>query len=161
MVPAHARRSPVSDQPTFSLDLERRERFQFDVTFDDASWSPIRLDEPAPIGDGTAPNAARLVGAAIGNCLAASLLFCLQKSRVDVAGITVHVEGTLERNEKGRMRIGSVKVTLKPTLDGVPPERFGRCLELFEDFCVVTQSVRDGIDVDVSVEPVGTVPATG
>lgn len=29
-----------------------------------------------------------------------------------------------------------------------------RCLELFEGFCVVTQSVRRGIDVDVAVEPV-------
>lgn len=151
----------MSDHPTFSLDVERVERFQFDVTFEDASWSPIRLDEPAPIGDGTAPNAARLLGAAIGNCLAASLVFCLQKSHVDVAGITAHVVGTLERNEKGRMRIGSVAVTLKPTLEGVPPERLGRCLELFEDFCLVTQSVRDGIDVDVTVEPVGAVPTGG
>jgi organic hydroperoxide reductase OsmC/OhrA len=56
------------------------------------------------------------------------------------------------RNDKGRMRIGSVKVVLHPTLDGVPPERMARCLELFEDFCVVTQSVREGIDVEVSVE---------
>jgi len=29
-----------------------------------------------------------------------------------------------------------------------------RCLELFEDFCVVTQSVRAGIAVDVAVEPI-------
>jgi uncharacterized OsmC-like protein len=28
-----------------------------------------------------------------------------------------------------------------------------RCLEVFEDYCVVTQSVRDGIDITVSVEP--------
>lgn len=32
-------------------------------------------------------------------------------------------------------------------------ERIGRCLELFEDLCVVTQSVRTGIDVQVAVEP--------
>lgn len=149
----------MSDTPTFSLDLERRERFQFDVTFDDPSWSTIRLDEPAPIGDGTAPNAARLVGAAIGNCLSASLLFCLQKSRVELAGMSAHVEGALARNERGRLRIASVHVTLKPVLDGVPPERLDRCLDLFEDFCIVTESVRKGIEVDVSVETQETAPA--
>jgi hypothetical protein len=28
----------------------------------------------------------------------------------------------------------------------------GRCLDLFQDFCLVTESVRDGIAVDVEVE---------
>jgi len=33
-----------------------------------------------------------------------------------------------------------------------------RCLELFEEYCTVTASVRGGIDVAVEVEPV-VVPA--
>ena len=143
----------MSDAPSFSLTMEQRERFQFDVTFDDPSWPSLRLDEPSPLGDGTAPNASRVLGAAIGNCLAASLLFCLQKARVPLTGLTAEVRGEMTRNEKGRLRIGSVEVVLRPALDGVPPEKLGRCLDLFEDFCVVTQSVREGIDVQVSVEP--------
>lgn len=143
----------MSEDPRFSLTLEQRERFQFDVTFDDERWPLLRLDEPAPLGDDTAPNASRVLGAAIGNCLAASLLFCLQKSRVPVSGLTAEVSGELGRNEKGRLRIQGVQVVIRPTLDGVPPERMDRCLQLFEDFCVVTQSVREGIDVKVSVEP--------
>jgi len=31
-------------------------------------------------------------------------------------------------------------------------ERMNRCLEIFEDFCLVTQSVRKGIDVQVDVQ---------
>jgi hypothetical protein len=30
-----------------------------------------------------------------------------------------------------------------------------RCLELFEDCCIVTQIVRQGFDNDVEVEPAG------
>jgi uncharacterized OsmC-like protein len=142
----------VSDTRTFSLSLAQVERFQFAVTFDNEAWPSLRMDEPAPLGDDTGPSASRVLGAAIGNCLAASLLFCLQKSRVPVKGLQVAVEGQVGRNDKGRLRIGSVKVVLSPTLDGVPPERMARCLDLFEDFCLVTQSVREGIDVEVSVE---------
>ena len=142
----------MSDTRTFSLDLAQVERFKFDVTFDNPAWPPLRLDEPAPLGEDSGPNASRLLGAAIGNCLAASLLFCLDKSRVPVKGMRVAVAGEIVRNDKGRMRVGSVKVTLRPALDGVPPERMDRCMELFEDFCLVTQSVREGIDVQVAVE---------
>jgi uncharacterized OsmC-like protein len=145
----------VSDSPAFSLSLAQVEDFQFDVTFDNEAWPPLRLDEPAPMGGDTGPNAVRVLGAAVGNCLAASLLFCLQKSRVPVKGLRAKVAGELVRNDKGRMRIRTVKVTLHPTLDGVPPDRMARCIELFEDFCVVTQSVRDGIDVQVAVEATG------
>ncbi len=140
---------------TFSIDLTRREGFQFDVSFDDATWEPLLLDEPEPLGEGTGPNASRILGAAIGNCLAASLLFCLQKARVPVGDVKARVEGTVERNESGRLRIAGVKVLLEPTVDGVPRSKLARCLDLFEDFCIVTQSVRNGIDVQVEVEPVG------
>jgi organic hydroperoxide reductase OsmC/OhrA len=142
---------------TFSLSVEQRDRYRFDVVFDDPSWKPIPTDEPAPLGGGTAPNPSRLLGAAIGNCMAASLLFCLEKARVPTGDIRARVTGSIGRNDRGRLRIQSVKVLLEPTVDGVPPQRMARCLEVFEDFCIVTQSVREGMDVDVAVEPRGLV----
>ena len=47
--------------------------------------------------------------------------------------------------------------------EGAPAEqrRMRRCLELFEDFCVVTQSVRSGSEVDVAVEPVAELAPSG
>ncbi|MCG6957330.1 MAG: hypothetical protein LJF04_15180 [Gemmatimonadetes bacterium] len=50
-----------------------------------------------------------------------------------------------------------MKVTLQPHVDGIPRPRLARCMELFQDFCVVTESVRGGIDVAVEVEPKGVV----
>jgi organic hydroperoxide reductase OsmC/OhrA len=50
------------------------------------------------------------------------------------------------------MRIGKIEVEIDPQIKEVDKQQAQRCLELFEDFCVVTQSVREGIDVSVAVK---------
>jgi uncharacterized OsmC-like protein len=136
----------------FTVTLARREGFAFQADFGAEDIPAIPMDEPPPLGTGSGPNATRLLAAAIGNCLAASFLFCLQRARVDVGDLRVTVDGSLVRNEGGRMRIGDIRVTLHPDIDPSDRAKIGRCLELFEDFCIVTQSVRSGVSVDVSVE---------
>jgi len=46
----------------------------------------------------------------------------------------------------------AMRVVMRPVLAEGDQKRIGRCLEVFEDFCIVTQSVRDGIDIQVDVE---------
>ena len=141
---------------TFAVTLSRRENYQFDVDFRDASGTTLLVDEPAPLGNDTGPNAARVLAAAVGNCLSASLLFCLDKAHIAVEDVETRITGTIVRNERGRMRLGSLNVHIEPNVGGVPPEKLQRCLDIFEDFCLVTASVREGIDVQVEVDvPVG------
>ena len=137
----------------FAVELTGGEGYRFDVDFGMPGVEKLRVDEPDPLGDGDGPNASRLIAAAVGNCLSASLLFCFRKSRIETAGFRATVEGRLVRNEKGRLRIGGLQVTLHPEMTEADQARMGRCLQLFEDFCIVTESVRDGIDVQVDVQP--------
>ena len=137
----------------FSLTLEREDAFAFTVRFDDETLAGLTVDEMPPLGAARGPNPARLLAAAIGHCLSASLLFCLQKARVDVNDLTTRVHGRLARNDDGRWRIAGIEVELEPATGDVPPERLQRCLDVFEDYCIVTQSVRSGIEVDVTVKP--------
>lgn len=148
---------PVMDD--FALTLTLQQNYQFTVDFEEDGVPDLRLDEPPPLGEGQGPNATRLLGAAIGHCLGASLLFCLRKSRIEVKQLRTRVEGTLVRNDQGRVRIGGIRVRLEPDLAPELRDRMGRCLELFEEFCIVTQSVRDGIDVQVEVTPAGVAAA--
>jgi organic hydroperoxide reductase OsmC/OhrA len=130
--------------------------YEFVATFDDASLPPIVFDEPAPLGEGSGPNAAAVLAASIGNCLAASFAFCLRKVRLEPVDITAAVVAHVVRNEQGRFRIGSIDVELAPEVVENDRFRMERCERLFEDFCVVTESVRRGIPVNVKiVEPVG------
>jgi hypothetical protein len=52
------------------------------------------------------------------------------------------------------LRLGRVKVSLYPRVEAGLD--FRNCLEQFEDFCVVTQSVREGIDVEVEIKAAPT-----
>jgi len=141
----------MSELRRFTLHLEQVEEFEFKVRFDWPDVPDLLLDEPAPLGSQAGPNAARLIAAGVANCLSASLLFCLQKSRKTPNGVSATVTGSIGRNDKGRLRLAGIDVDLK--LSGIPEDRsrLERCFSLFEDYCVVTQAVRDGIPVGVRV----------
>lgn len=140
------------DSREFSLKLRLREGYEMTADFGMEGVPEFLMDEPAPLGAGHGPNAARVLAAAVGNCLSASLLFCLQKAHIEVPDLETEVDARLVRNEKGRWRIASLGVRIKPHLGAGDDARLARCLDLFEDFCIVTESVRRGIDVDVAVE---------
>ena len=135
----------------FSLHVEQIDGFEFRVKFDQEQFAPLLLDEPPPLGHDTAPNAARVLAAAIGNCLSASLVFCLKKAHVAASGVTADVNVEIVRNESRRLRVGKVDVKLHTNLAPDDPA-LAKCLGTFEDFCMVTQSVRQGIEVAVHVE---------
>jgi organic hydroperoxide reductase OsmC/OhrA len=145
---------------TFTLRLDHQGGYRFLVDFGLEGVPALLVDEPPPLGGAEGPAASRMLAAATAQCLASSLLFCLQKSRVEVRDLGVEVEATVERNEKGRLRLSRLKVRLAPDLAPADTDRLNRCRQLFEDFCIVTQSVRHGIDVDVDVDPAGATAST-
>jgi uncharacterized OsmC-like protein len=139
----------------FDIRVEQRSGFEFEVTFDKEHYATALLDEPPPLGQDAAPNAARFLAAAIGNCLAASLAFCLKRQGgVELSGLTSHVHVQIVRNAERKLRVGRVAVRLVPAIAASHPA-LEKCLPVFEDFCTVTQSIRGGIQVDVAVEPAG------
>jgi len=131
------------------VTLEQKSGYEFLVKFDEGV--ELLMDEPAPLGEDKGPGAAKVLSAAIGNCLSASLLFCLQKSRIEARGIKTTVTTKIVRNEQKRLRIGSSHARIIIDVDRSAPERFGTCLKLFEEFCTVTSSVRSGIPVQVEI----------
>ena len=133
--------------------IRHLEKYRFEVSFDE--WDgKLMMDEPAPLGESMAPNAGMMLSSAIGHCLCASLLFCVGKAHGEVEDVSADVETTLARNEKGRWRIGGIKVHINVKMDEENEKKFERCRELFEDFCIVTGSVRQGVDVDVDLSVV-------
>ena len=104
-------------QQEFSITLDWREGYEFSVDFEQEGVPDLLTDEPPPLGEGGGPNPARLLAAAVGNCMSASLKFCLDRAHLELEDLKTTVDGTIVRNERGRLRIGSLRVRLEPTLD--------------------------------------------
>jgi uncharacterized OsmC-like protein len=149
----------MSDTRTHHVTLNLARGYEFVAKFPDLPEAQaVLLDEPPPLGGDRGPNAAAVLGAAVGNCLAASLAFCLRKSRAGLEGLTARVSTHVGRDDHNRLRITGIDVELAPELGGDDPSRLRRCEDLFEDFCIVTESVRRGIPVNVTVEERQEVP---
>jgi uncharacterized OsmC-like protein len=139
---------------TFDLTATRDEGYRFTIRFEGTELSPLVTDEPPPLGKNQGPNPSRLLAAALVNCLAASLLFALSKKGVSVNGLTASAHVSVGRNENNRLRIERVEVLVSPTVGAdASSAAIDEAIDVFEDFCVVTQSVRSGLPVDVRVEP--------
>lgn len=137
---------------THHVTVRHAREYEFVAEFNDLpDAQPLLFDEPEPLGHDRAPNAAAVLSAAVGDCLATSLALCLKKSRIDLHGLTAHVTTHVTRNDKGRFRISGIDVELAPEVAEADGAKLARCEQLFEDFCTVTESVRQGIPVTVLV----------
>ncbi|MBK5964832.1 osmotically inducible protein OsmC [Thiocystis minor] len=141
----------MSEEGRFTIHLEQREGFQINVAFDWKRAPDLLMDEPPPLGEQQGPNASRLLAAAAANCLSASLLYCVFKEEPPEHCLRTEVDCIMVRNEKKRQRIGGLEVRLILTDVVTQSPRFARCKTLFEDFCVVSASIRQGIPMRVTL----------
>lgn len=144
--------APAASGHDFAVTLQLEQGYRFAVDSQLPGVAPFVIDEGPPLGEGSGPNPSRVLAAAMASCLGSSLLFCLGKSRIPVTSLTVQATGTMTRNAKGRLRVGHVDIRLHPVVAPEDVPRMQRCLELFQDFCVVTESVRAGVETSVAVE---------
>ncbi len=151
----------MSEEGRFTIHLEQLEDYEFKVRFDWEQAGEVLMDEPPPLGARQGPNASRMLAAAVGNCLSASLMYCLARADVPPHSVKTQVTCRIVRNERKRLRVGGLEVRIALEESLTVTGRLKRCLELFEDFCVVTASIREGIPVAVTVtdaqgEPLST-----
>lgn len=141
----------AADAP-FTIHLEQEQDYGFRVVFDWENAADLLVDTGRPLGAAGGPDAERLVAAGAGYCLTASLLFCLRNKFKQAPGkLRATVRGTFVRDDRGRQRMGELRVVIQ-LADMVGELRhLERCAAQFEDFCTVTQSLRAGIPVRVQV----------
>ncbi|MCP3868067.1 MAG: OsmC family protein [Gammaproteobacteria bacterium] len=148
----------MSHDKQFTLELEQRHGYEFQVRLDLEGVDDLLVDEAPPIGQGKGPNPARMLTIAAANCLSSSLLYCITRNEPPPGSLHTTATCTLIRSVRGKLRIGSISVRLQVGEVLEKAIRMKRCLDLFEDFCVVTASLRDAFPIEVEVvDPQGKV----
>lgn len=141
----------MSAEDQIRVSLQQEEGFRFSLEFG-GGLDPLQTDLPEPTGGGSGPDPEHLLLASVANCLAASLLFALRANRNEgVTGLRAEVSAKPARNAEGRLRIPQVFVELELPGSNEDFQNLDRVLAKFEEFCTVTQSVRNGIDVELTV----------
>ena len=141
----------MSEDVSFQVELEQRQDYEFNLRFDWPAVPDLALDSGAPLGRSAGPDAERLLAGAVGYCLTASLLFCMRKFKQSSGKLRTEVSGALVRNEKGRLRVGRLHARIHLSNTVAEIAHFDRCAQQFEDFCVVSDSVRHGIPINVEI----------
>lgn len=132
------------------IKIKQIENYVFTVDFG-KSLPDLIVDEAEPIGGGHGPFPEQLIAAGVANCLCASLVFALGKFRQDGGGVEAEAACRVERNGEGRLRIFGIDVRIRLGAEAVDLPRIDRVIAQFERFCTVSESVKRGIPVAVTV----------
>ena len=132
------------------ITLRQQQDYQFQVDFGEGI-PPLLADEPAPLGSGQGPSPVQLLAAAVGNCLSDSLLFALRKFKQTPEPLHCTVDAEIGRNEQKRLRVLKMTAALHLGVPASSLEHLDRVLDQFEAYCTVTQSVGQGISIEMKV----------
>jgi organic hydroperoxide reductase OsmC/OhrA len=75
----------------------------------------------------------------------------LRKFKNEAGPLRATATVSMVRNAQNRLRIGRIAVDLHLGVSGTEITMLDRILGQFEEFCIVTQSIRTAIPVDVRV----------
>ena len=133
-----------------TVRIRHVEEYRFLVDFG-PPLAELLVDEAPPIGRGDGPFPEQLLMAGVTNCLVASMVFALGKFRQDARGVTAEARCEIGRNAEGRLRIDAIEVAIELGAEASEMDRIDRVIDQFERFCTVSESVKRGIPVSVSV----------
>jgi uncharacterized OsmC-like protein len=135
---------------TIRVEISQQHDYRFDINFGDA-MPLLTSDEPVPLGTGLGPSPVQMLCAAVGNCLTDSLLFAFRKFKQAPEPIQCVVTAEVGRNADNRLRVLNMNAQIRMGVLAASLAQVDHVLTQFEEFCTVTQSVRQGIPITVEV----------
>ncbi len=146
--------APSAEFESVEVRVDQEDRYRFRVSYPGTSLPSSVADEGPPLGTGAGPDPALVLASAVAHCLSSTLFNTMERSHIGITPIRTSVTVRFGRNAKGRKRVATLEAQIEcAPLDEADRERFQRGAGLFEDYCTVTGSVREGVEVRTTVHP--------
>lgn len=140
------------DEYSVEIGIMRETDYKFIVDFQIEGVEELTVDEDPPIGRNEGPDPSRLLGAAVAQCMMSSLVFCMNKSHSRMNSLDGTAKIKFGRNEENRLRIIGIDLSINAGIAENEEGKLERCIPIFERFCTVTESIRKGIPVTLSIK---------
>ncbi|MFB0563880.1 MAG: OsmC family protein [Candidatus Lokiarchaeia archaeon] len=132
----------------FEADIWWQHQLKFKAKLD--GLHDLEMDELEPHGTDSAPNPADYLLLAVGGCLASSFIFSISKFDVSLKKMHAKVRGKYTRvNERVRIERVDVVLEVDPSTEKDLQEIKEWCIDVFRNFCIVSESIRRGLPIGV------------
>ena len=114
----------------------------------------IHVDEPESFhGTDVGPSPVEYFLIGIGGCLGSTFKYCLQKQDVEIDLLEVVVDGQLKHaGPKMSLKLVYIEAELFITAKNEESsDKIEQCIKNFRDYCIVTNSITQGVPIDVKV----------
>jgi uncharacterized OsmC-like protein len=141
------------DQRHFGVLIDFVEGFKFTSQAYEGAvlhGAPVLTDEPDPVGSNAGPSTPAMLAMAVGHCLSASLIETLRHAAIHTISLRTEAVSVVMPNEDGNPRIKEIRVDIQPVLLK-ESGNIKRCIDVFENYCTVCQSIRPAVPVHVVV----------
>jgi uncharacterized OsmC-like protein len=121
------------------------------------NFKDFEVDEPVSFhGTDLGPSAVEYLLIGIGGCLGTTFIYCLQKKNIELETFEVVVDGKVSHTgPKKRLRLENVDVDLKFTPKEASSDlEINRCMKEFTKYCVVTNSITNGLPINVNCKKI-------
>jgi uncharacterized OsmC-like protein len=142
----------MSKELKSKVSLHQEEEMIFKCDLGNLRMGDLYIDESNKKNtDKIGPSPTKLLGLSVLGCLSASFSFCLQKKDLSLSGLEGKAEVTIARNEKSFWRVKKIDIELHPKIDTPKMrKRADQCIEFFEKYCIISESLRTGFEVNVN-----------
>ncbi|MFX1377321.1 MAG: OsmC family protein [Promethearchaeota archaeon] len=143
----------MSKEIKTKVSLNQEEEMIFKCDLGNPKIDNLYIDEqnkPEQKKKGTSP--VKLLALSVLGCLTASYSFCLKKQGFSISGLKGKAEVIIARGDKGFWRVKKIDIEMIPKID--TPEmrkRADQCKKFFEQYCIISESLRTGFEVNVNL----------